>query len=52
MELGKQLEYDLNIRLLREQDEISRTLLATPIYAMMVLLPNATHLTLNTNYCH
>jgi hypothetical protein len=52
MELEKQLEANLNIRILRElqrekgvEDEISRTLSATPIYAVMVLLYNTIHLT-------
>jgi hypothetical protein len=47
MELGKQLEPNLNTRvgeLWREEDEISRTLSATPIYAVMVLLYNTLHL--------
>jgi hypothetical protein len=54
MELGKQLEGNLNIRNVLEierenrgkgeEDEISRTLSATPIYAVMVLLYNSIHL--------
>lgn len=57
MELGKQLVPNLNIRVRKlqrgnggeggmEEDEISRTLPTTPIYAVMVLLYNTTHTSL------
>lgn len=56
MELGKQLELNLNIRVRElqkgnegevvEEYEISRTLSTTPIYAVMVLLYNTTHTSL------
>ena len=58
MELGKQLVPNLNIRVRElqrgnrrgrggmEEDEISRTLSTTPIYAVMVLLYNTTHTSL------
>ena len=58
MELGKQLEPNLNIRVRELQrgnwgggrgcgkDGISRTLSTTPIYAVMVLLYNTAHTSL------